>query len=210
MRELTPSQVPPRSRFNWLKKISTSNFWQAAFVRPFPPGRGYAFKRFKGLLAYGFGLAFVWGASGVVIDDVLRRPIDLDQMEIRSGTLTAVGAPTRATPSFILREPNGNEIRYTVDIYKALELKKSLNTVATVWSQKGFHPLAGIVERPYEIRLDNSGKYLFEYQKYRDQLIRFDERDHLWALGILFLGLFFVTRPWWRHRNPASQFQQVN
>ena len=127
-------------------------------------------------------------------------------MDRHIGVLTALHTPKRGTPSFVLSESDGSEIRYAVNIFEALELQKSKNALITVWSQQGFR-LIWLERNAKEVRLDKTGIYVFEYSKYRDQLIQRDERDHWWYWAEFFLGIFMLSLPWLKHRKPIQQIQ---
>ena len=194
------------SKLGECARLKASNFWQAAFVRPFPKSNVFWSPGLKALLAYAFGLFFLWVGASSLVNDVLTWPTELDKMDRHVGVLTAIHVPKRGAPHFVLRESGGNEIRYSVNIFEALKLQKSRNALITVWSQQGFR-LIRLERNAIEVRLDKTGRYVFEYGKYRDRLIQRDERDHWWYWGMLLLGIFLISLPWLKHRKPISQIQ---
>lgn len=184
-------------------RLTKSNFWQAAFVRPFADKNNW--KKVVGtLLAYAFGVVFLWGGTASLIDDAMRHPVTLDKMDKNVGVLTMIRMPKKGTPTFSLSTSDGRDIRYIVSIYQAIELEKFRNSSVTVWSQDGFH-LIWFAKFPYEIMLNDSGKHVFRYEKNRQRFVDYDEQDHWWQLGGLMFGFFLITRPWWKHRKSVSQ-----
>lgn len=80
-------------------RLKATNFWQAAFVRPFPKSKVFWSPGLKALLAYAFGLLFLWVETIFLVNDALTWPTELEKMDRHIGVLKTIYMPKRGTPT---------------------------------------------------------------------------------------------------------------
>lgn len=190
-------------------RLKSSSIWQMAVVRPFPRGKDKWKTRFISLLSYIFGfLVLIPLMSASLIDDYMTSAIPLERMHITSGTLTAISeCPRACVPTLFVRAKNSSSpIEFPIAKRDAQKLKSYIGTQIVVWSQTGFRwpnfkDTNFFVERAYEIEIQKTGQFLYQYQSRRGQVARHDQNDHWLDIFLLMVGVWLPFRVLWRHRH---------
>lgn len=181
--------------------MKAGNWWQAAFVRPFPSGKVYAFKRFKSLLLYAFGTIFVIAPFSELINASLGPPVALGLMSVDDGQVVGIFVDRRqGVGNFSIQLLGTGEKKFFVHHLVLVKLRKGMNV--RVWSQQGFRLFNGVIHEAREISIIGQAAYMLDHTKnlawLEDRYTQFVR----WNLVFLFLGVFLFTRPWWTHRKP--------
>lgn len=190
------------------KRMTETNLWQAAFVRPFPTGKENWKTRFISLLSYVIGIFLLIPLmSASLIDDYLTSPIPLEQMQKVNGVLSDIVNCHRCPQLFTMRKQSGEFIEFGTSMKNLLELKPYIGREITVWWQRGFHipnssEIGFFNKKAYEIQISKSGEVLNQYQDKRNEWVTRDAKDHWWFLGGLFLGVWLPFRILWKYRKP--------
>ncbi len=194
-------EIPGR----WVR-LKASNFWQAAFVRPYPPGKDKWKTRFATLLSYVVGIFLLIPLmSASLIDDYMTAPIPLGAMHKTTGVLVNITDCYRCPQLFEVKLDSGDHLEFGASMDSLIKLKPYIGSEVTVWYQQGFH-IATIkephffIDQVYEIKIKKNGEMLNQYQIRRGEWIARDNKDHWWFLAFLLLGLWLPFRIVWKHR----------
>lgn len=190
------------------EKLKATNFWQAAFVRPFEDKANW--KRFMSIwMFYGFGLVLTVTSISMLIDDVMSWPVPLEQMQKTSGILSSVEIQLRGPSYLVVTTPGRNEERFFARWLPGTNLRAQVGRRVTVWSKDGFELFYGRVRIASEVKLDDGGDFVLGYSARRPEGVAFDKKDHYWFLAIFTLGLFLIIRPVWKFWKPIEKPQQL-
>ena len=204
MQDPTPKYSTPG---RWTR-LKASNFWQAAFVRPFRDKTNW--KKFMATwLSYAFGLLFVVASTSMLIDDGLSWPVPLDQMQKTSGRLSGVVTQRRGPSYLIVTTATGDEVRFYARWLPGVDIRSHIDRVVTVWSRDGFELFHGRIHVAVEVRLEDESRFVLGYTERIPKGIEFDRGDHYWFFAMLTLGIFLIGRPIWKHRWPFTESQQT-
>lgn len=191
------------------KKFKASNFFQAAFFRPFPSGDRYKYKRFRAFLAYSLGLVFTITSCETLIDYNLSSLVPLSQMDRDEGKIIKISFGRRGIGEgyFVIRTSDSKQ--KTFYVFSSTLRNLSPGKTVIIWSQKGFIFSAGIIHHAREVQLADKDINLTEYTKELPMLsIRKKQITH-WSIAELILGVLLLILPWWKHRNPKQTTQQT-
>lgn len=188
----------------WVR-LRASNFWQAAFVRPFDDKKNW--KRAVGtLLAYAFGLLFIVAPITALIDGSLNVPVALDQMRSDAGQITDIAIGRRqGVGSFSIKTTSTENKKFYAHHLALIKLRKGEQV--RVWSQEGFRLFSGFIREVREIYIFGNQTYIFDYTKNQAWLAERHEQLYRWNWVALFFGIFLITRPWWKNRKPVTPIQ---
>ncbi len=184
-------------------RIKTSNFWQAAFVRPFTDKKNWK-KAVGTLLAYAFGVVFIVAPTAELIDGSLNYPVPLDRMRVDNGSVADIQINRRqGFGSFSIKKQDGEKQRFFIHHLALVKLRE--DEQVRVWSQKGFRLFNGVIYEAREVLIVDQQKLILEHTKNLAWLKRRYEHLKSWDVLFLILGVLLITYPWLRHRKPVSQ-----
>jgi hypothetical protein len=202
----------PSSRIR--RRLAATWLWQAAFVRPFEDKLNWK-KIMAVQLSYWFGLLFLVLGGTFLIDDSLRWPSPLDDMQRISGTIVSAGTKAvggggrggggRGVGYVVVATPDkSKETFYTWDRRIKLLLAHRIGQSVTVWWQPGFDlPWAlGWHKRAFEVHVSDIDWYVLKYVQDRPRQLAYDSKDDYWYWAMLVLGLVLLVKPVWTHRKP--------
>lgn len=205
MERIRPNQNAVSGKWARLK---TSNFWQAAFVRPFSDKTNW--KKFMATwLSYAFGLLLIVAPTSMLIDDALSWPVQLDQMQSTSGRLSSVVIQRRGPSYLVVTTASGDEVRFYARWLPGADVETHVGHGVTVWSRDGFELFHGRIHVAVEMRLEDESRFVLGYTERIPAGIEYDEKDHYWLLAMLMFGMFLIARPIWQHRKPFIESQQT-
>ncbi len=192
----------------WVGRVTTSNLWLAAFVRPFSDKANW--KKFMAVgLSYAFGLLLVVVPTSMLIDDVLSWPMPLDQMQRISGRLSSVVIQRRGPSYLTVTTAAGDEVRFYARWLPGVDIGKHVAREVTVWSRDGFELFHGRILVAVEVWLGDESRYVMGYTERISKAIEYDRRDHYWIFAMLVLGLLLIAWPIWKHRKPLIESKQT-
>lgn len=196
-----------RSAKSIITKIINTQFWQAAFVRPFPSGQDNWKARTGAALAYVFGLlVFVPFSAQFLINDYFVNHIPLSEMPTQTGKLVHISYCHRCENYYLVEGRDGVLYKFSFANGGLIQLKPYMGNTMKVWYQKKYQlpnlwpPFALTRNSTYEVLIEQTNKYINGYEGYRLDRMATDKTDHWWAIAFLLLGfglpVWIVVKHW--------------
>jgi hypothetical protein len=186
-------------------RLKATNFWQAAFIRPFPSEESRWKTRLASTLSYAFGPLLILLMSASLIDGYMTSVIPLESMHKTTGVLQSVTSCIKCPSLFEVRQQNGTSTIFSSYPGELNKLRLYTGTDVTVWSQVGFQlPTLGdghfFFNKVYEIKIQKNSEFLNKYDKNRDKWLMQENSQRWWDFVFLLVGIWLPFRVWWKHR----------